>query len=46
MEQHPDARGEQGNTIVALLFLGYLLSFADRIVFSLVMKPLKAALSL
>lgn len=32
--------------ILVLLFVGYLLSFADRIVFGLVLKPIKAALLL
>ena len=33
-----------GRNVVALLYVGYLLSFIDRIVFGIVMKPAKAAL--
>lgn len=32
--------------MLVLLFVGYLLSFADRIIFGLMMKPIKAALAL
>lgn len=46
MNAQPDARGRQASYIVGLLFVGYLISFADRIVFSLVLKPLKVALAL
>lgn len=37
-----DARGAR--TILVLLYLGYLLSFADRVIFGMVLKPIKAAL--
>ncbi len=33
-----------GRNVVPLLYAGYLLSFIDRIIFSIVMKPAKAAL--
>jgi MFS family permease len=39
-------RRDQARVILVLLFLGYLLSFADRVIFSISLKPIKAALQL
>lgn len=36
----------QARMILVLLYLGYLLSFADRVIFGLVLKPIKASLGL
>lgn len=38
--------GKEVNSVMALLFLAYLLSFADRIAFGLVLKPIKISLGL
>lgn len=44
MNETPAAR--QARLILILLYLGYLLSFADRVIFSMTLKPIKAALGL
>jgi MFS family permease len=36
----------EARLILILLYLGYLLSFADRVIFGMVLKPIKAALDL
>lgn len=36
----------QAATILTLLYLGYLLSFDDRVIFSLALKPIKTTLEL
>jgi len=36
----------QGRTLLICLYLAYLLSFADRVIFSVALKPIKAALGL
>ena len=36
----------QAGTILALLYVGYLLSFADRVIFGLALKPIKQTLAL
>jgi MFS family permease len=38
------ARKPSAAVILTLLYLGYLLSFADRVIFGLTLKPIKAAL--
>lgn len=40
------ARRQEGTVVLVLLYLGYLLSFADRVIFGLTIKPIKAALGL
>jgi len=36
----------QARTVLVLLYLGYLLSFGDRVIFGLALKPIKASLHL
>jgi MFS family permease len=47
MSNSPPARsGHQASAVLAFLYLGYLLSFADRVIFGMVLKPIKATLGL
>jgi MFS family permease len=39
-------QSSQARTILVLLYLGYLLSFGDRVIFGLALKPIKATLHL
>lgn len=39
-------RSREASAVLAFLYLGYLLSFADRVIFGMVLKPIKATLGL
>lgn len=45
-DTRPRTGSDRYKHVLVLLFIGYLLSFADRIVFGLVLKPVKVALAL